>query len=207
MGEVFTVTRGARSRAGGPAITFALIGLLVAYLAFAAVKLAWQGSMVLSSAPAGQATYLIVNWVLMVGLIGVLLRLLAPFWQLVRASGSPADVVLALDASGLRMADSGCEITAPWSSLRVLDVQDLASAGYRLHVVAAGPVEVSRDPLGRVMGRRLRSKGVNLRFTPDSPTRAELVAAIAHHSGGRFATPPRVPAPRAASDSSVSRVA
>jgi len=208
MGEVFTVARGARSRAGGPVITLVLIGLLIAYLAAQAVRMAWQGSTQLSSSSADEATFLILSWVLMVGLIVVLLRLLAPFWQLVRATGSPADVVLALDATGLRMADSGCEITAPWSSLAAVDIHDASSAGYRLRVVATGPVDVSRDPLGRVMGRRLRHRGVNLRFTPDSPSRTELVAAIAHHSGGRFATTTaRVPAPRTAQDASITQVA
>jgi hypothetical protein len=58
------------------------------------------------------------------------------------------------------------------------------------------------------MGRRLRHRGVNLRFTPDSPSRTELVAAIAHHSGGRFATTTaRVPAPRTAQDASITQVA
>jgi hypothetical protein len=207
MGEVFTVTRGARSRAAGPVITLVLIGLLVAYLVAQTARMAWQNSTQLSTAPADEATFLILSWVLMAGLVVVLLRLLAPFWQLVSASGTPADVVLAVDATGLRMADSGCEITAPWSSLEAVDVHAASSTGYRLHVVATGPVQVSHDPLGRVMGRRLRHGGVNLRFTPDSPSRAELVAAIAHHSGGRFATAPRVPAPRSGQDASISQVA
>jgi len=207
MGEVFTVTRGARSRAAGPVITLVLIGLLVAFLVVQSARMAWQGSTQLSAAPADQTTFLILTWVLMVGLTIVLIRLLAPFWQLVRASGTPADIVLAVDATGLRMADSGCEIAAPWSSLGAVDVQAASSDGYRLHVVATGPVQVSHDALGRVMGRRLRRGGVNLRFTPDSPSRTELLAAIAHHSGGRFATAPRVPAPRSAQDSSINQVA
>lgn len=207
MGETFTVTRGAQSRSGRPFITLALVGLLLAYLVVQAARLAWQGSTQMSSTPSGPATFMVLEWMLLIALIVVLIRLLTPFWQLVRASGSPTDVVLALDATGLRMADGGCEITAPWSSIEAVDVHDASSTGYRLRVLASGPVQVSRDPLGRVMGRQLRRRGVNLRFTPEEPSRTELVAAIAHLSGGRFATTPRVPGPRSAADASVSRVA
>jgi len=206
MGETFTVTRGAHVRSGRPFITLTLIGLLVAILVVQAARLAWQGSTEAATAPPSQVAYFVVSWLLLVALIGSLVRLLAPFWQLAKARRSPADVVLALDASGLRMADSGCEIRAPWSSLAAVEVQTATASGFRLHVVASGPVQVSRDPLGRVMGRRLRHRGVNLRFTPDSPNRTELVAAIAHHSGGRFASTPHVPAPRRPADNA-SRVA
>jgi len=202
MGETFTVTRGARARSGQAFITLALIGLLVAFLAVQAARMAWQGSTAVSAAPPSQAAWFVLSWLLMVALIVSLVRLLGPFWQLARARRSAADVVLALDASGLRMADAGCEIQAPWSSLAAVDVHGASSSGFRLRVIASGPVTVSRDPLGKVMGRRLRHSGVNLRFTPDSPSHSELVAAIAHHSGGRFATTARVPAQRTSAERS-----
>jgi len=207
MGETFTVTRGAPARSSQPIITLTLIGLLVAFLAVQAARMAWEGSTTVAAEPPSQVAWFVASWLLMVALIGSLIRLLAPFWQLARARRSAADVVLALDASGLRMADAGCEIQAPWSSLAAVDVHGASGNGFRLRVVASGPVQVSHDPLGRVMGRRLRRAGVNLRFTPDSPSHSELVAAIAHHSGGRFATTARVPAQRRSTESSPTRVA
>jgi hypothetical protein len=179
MGEEFTVTRGAQARAGRPFIAFIMISLLVGYLALQAARLAWRGSLELSGAPTGQATVFVVDWLLLVGLLVVLLRMLAPFWQLLRASRSPDDVVLALDAHGVHMRDGGCAISAPWTSLSA--------------------VEVSRDAIGRLMARRLRRQGVSLRFTDGSPSRAELVAAIARFSGDQFAV--AVPAPRKPADS------
>jgi len=187
MGEEFTVTRGAQPRTGRPIITLVLVGLLVAYLAVQAVALLWRGLQGMSGAPAREVVTFMVSWLLLIVLIHSLVRMLKPFWQLVRATGTPADVVLAVDDSGLRMADGGCRISAPWSSIAALDVRDRTSSGFRLRVVASGPVDVSRDPLGRVMGKRLRRGGVHLRFTPDNPNERELVDAIARHSRGRFA--------------------
>lgn len=196
MGETFTVRRGAQARTGRHLLALVTMGLLAAFLAIQAVKLAWQGSLQLSGARADQAAMFVVDWLLLVTLTLVLLRLLGPFWQLVRSPGSPDDVVLAMDAQGLLMTDGGCAISAPWSSLRSVDVRPGHGSDFRLHLVATGPVEVSDDPVGRVMGRRLRRQGVSMRFTDDSPTRSELVAALAHHSQGRFAAAPRVPVQR-----------
>jgi hypothetical protein len=199
MGEEFTVTRGAQARAGRPFIAFIMISLLVGYLALQAARLAWRGSLELSGAPTGQATVFVVDWLLLVGLLVVLLRMLAPFWQLLRASRSPDDVVLALDAHGVHMRDGGCAISAPWTSLSAVQVGRGDGHDFRMRVVASGPVEVSRDAIGRLMARRLRRQGVSLRFTDGSPSRAELVAAIARFSGDQFAV--AVPAPRKPADS------
>lgn len=195
MGEVFTVTRGAQRRSGHPFVAVVGVGALVALLVVQAVRLLWEGSTGLSGAPPSEVIVFLVSWLLLAVLIASLVRLLRPFWQVARAHLDPDDVVLAVDGSGLRLADSGCEIAAPWASIRQLDLRDRTSSGFRLRLVAEGPVSVSQDPLGRVMGRRLRHGGVHLRFRDESPN--DVAAAIAAFSGGRFASVPQPRQPHA----------
>lgn len=187
MGEVFTVTRGAQRRSGHPFVAVVGVGALVAVLVVQAARLLWQGSTALTGAPSSEVFTFVTSWLLLMLLIASLVRLLRPFWQVARARLDPDDVVLAVDGQGLHLADCGCRIDAPWSAIQRLDVRDRTQSGFRLRVVASDGVSVSHDPLGKVMGRQLRRRGVHLRFSDESP--AAVGAAIAAFSDGRFALP------------------
>ena len=109
-----------------------------------------------------------------------------PLWQLILRPGSREDVVVEVAETGLTLADAGYRIRLPWTAVARIEIIERGSGWYRLLVQAPGPVDGTGDPVGRMVRRRLRTQGMTLRFTDQEPTEAELVSAVATHSGGRF---------------------
>lgn len=130
---------------------------------------------------------LYVSGIVVLGVLGVSIVWMAiPMWQLILRPGRLDDVVVEVGEAGVTLADAGYRVQLPWAALEEVDIIERGNGWYRLLLRAPGDVDITRDPVGRMVGRQLRKDGMTLRFTDAEPTERELVAAVATHSGGRF---------------------